>query len=679
MIERLRPWLGILLLLAAATSALSQEAVRTAVIDPPGRVARLAHFEGEVAMLPAGPAASAAAAAPQWQDAVLNRPLTSGDALWVGSDGRVQLQGGSTDIYLDHDTAFGFIVLNDELMQVSLTEGAATIRVRRLAQHETIQVETPTAGVVLHHPGEYHLVVTADERTIVRTRSGAARVQDGRHSYTLGAGQEGIFGGPDESPASLAALAPRNEFEAWANERDQRGEHSRSAEHVSTDIIGYEDLDEYGEWLHEPAYGPVWRPLYTAVDWAPYRYGQWSWIAPWGWTWVDDARWGFAPFHYGRWVLVSQRWCWVPGPRHRRALYAPALVGWIGSPSLHLAVGLGAGAGGGVGWYPLAPHEIYRPWYRHTPRHLRQVNIVNTFIEPLRLNYLPVRHRAADQHRYARRSEAVTVIARSRFSGQSIGAQRLAVHDRELRRWRPNSPAPAYLAGPKQPGAVSRLRQAAPRPAVPLRSASHGSVPGLPQNRRVAMPLASKSAGDQAATPASRGTTASRQAITTARAHRESTLATAPAMAPRTPASPGSALRAPSSRTAQMTPAREAPRLGSRPAPLQAPPPAAISKQRTADRPAASPHRFASTPPATSRSRAPEPASGRSTAVRGAPSSAAVRRLPAARQQQQNPAARQGAAALQGGVRNSLGSTWRTTAPGSPAGRAGSSLQRRRD
>jgi len=37
-------------------------------------------------------------------------------------------------------------------------------------------------------------------------------------------------------------------------------------------------------------------------DWAPYRYGRWEYIAPWGYTWVDEEPWGFAPFHYGRWV-----------------------------------------------------------------------------------------------------------------------------------------------------------------------------------------------------------------------------------------------------------------------------------------------------------------------------------------------------------------------------------------
>ncbi len=66
------------------------------------------------------------------------------------------------------------------------------------------------------------------------------------------------------------------------------------------------------------------------AGWAPYRNGHWAWIDPWGWTWVDDAPWGFAPFHYGRWTVVDDRWGWVPGPVRQRAVYAPALVAFIG-------------------------------------------------------------------------------------------------------------------------------------------------------------------------------------------------------------------------------------------------------------------------------------------------------------------------------------------------------------
>src|SRR5205814_1992738 len=102
----------------------------------------------------------------------------------------------------------------------------------------------------------------------------------------------------------------------------------------------------------EPQYGAIWVPRRVPVDWAPYRYGHWAWIEPWGWTWVDDAPWGFAPFHYGRWIFTAGNWGWVPGPRTVRPVYAPALVAWVGGPRLNASVSIGGGRGG-VAWFPL--------------------------------------------------------------------------------------------------------------------------------------------------------------------------------------------------------------------------------------------------------------------------------------------------------------------------------------
>ena len=107
------------------------------------------------------------------------------------------------------------------------------------------------------------------------------------------------------------------------------------------------------------------------MDWAPYQYGRWVWVSPWGWTWIDDAPWGYAPFHYGRWAHVRNRWCWVPGPRHVRAVYAPALVGWVGSRRR-------VGSIGSVSWFPLGPREVYVPAHRYSRHYVERVNVSNT-------------------------------------------------------------------------------------------------------------------------------------------------------------------------------------------------------------------------------------------------------------------------------------------------------------
>lgn len=417
--------------------AASESSKSAAVVDPPSRVARLGYIDGEVTIAPAG--------TEEWADAVLNRPLTSGDRLWVEDKGRAELQIGSAAVYLDGDTGFGFIELDDNVLQASLTEGAATIRVRRLAEGETIQVETPHSSVFLNRVGEYHLEVDKSaDRTIVKTRNGEAEVRGGGNKeFTVRDNERGVFTGVDNLTGTIEPLGPRTAFESWANDRDARNERSQSAKYVSRDVVGYEDLDDNGEWISEPEYGYVWRPTYVVSNWAPYRYGRWVYVSPWGWSWIDDARWGYAPFHYGRWAHIRNRWCWVPGPRHIRPVYAPALVGWVGGPTVGVSVSFG-----NVGWYPLGPRDVFYPGYRHTPRYIRYVNISNTVVINHNHFYgrrLPPPH--FDYHRYP---GAVTAVPRDYFvGGRRIGDHWVRPDENQMRNWH----------GVREPPAIAPYRE----------------------------------------------------------------------------------------------------------------------------------------------------------------------------------------------------------------------------
>ena len=171
--------------------------------------------------------------------------------------------------------------------------------------------------------------------------------------------------------------APRKDgFDDWCQVRDKREDNSVSAKYVAPGVVGAGDLDEYGAWRQTPEYGPVWVPTAVTPGCAPYSSGQWIWQNPWGWTWVDDAPWGFAPFHYGRWVSFGGYWGWAPGPYYARPYYAPALVAWFGGPGF----GIGFGFGGGFGWCPLGWGEPFFPWYHGSRGYFRNVNISNTHI-----------------------------------------------------------------------------------------------------------------------------------------------------------------------------------------------------------------------------------------------------------------------------------------------------------
>jgi hypothetical protein len=111
-------------------------------------------------------------------------------------------------------------------------------------------------------------------------------------------------------------------------------------------------LSPYGEWIFIGRVGRVWRPYQTAVgfDFRPYLTGG-HWVyTDFGWTFESDYDWGWAPFHYGRWLLDNYYgWVWTPD-----TVWGPAWVDW-------------RFGGGYVGWAPLAPVGFSIAWGAYQP------------------------------------------------------------------------------------------------------------------------------------------------------------------------------------------------------------------------------------------------------------------------------------------------------------------------
>ncbi|HYV61989.1 MAG TPA: DUF6600 domain-containing protein, partial [Bryobacteraceae bacterium] len=348
--------------------------------DPPGRVGRLNYMDGPVSFQPAG--------LNDWEDASLNRPLIYGDNLWVGDRGRSELHIGSTAVRLGANTSFQFLNLDDQTVQIRLSEGTLTVRLRSLAQNQIFEIDTPNVAFSLVRPGEYRIDANPDSQTTTITvRDGEGDVTGGGEAFPVYARQRVIVRGDDQISYNLASAAGADAWDQWCSSRDRREDQSQSARYVSREVAGYDDLDEYGRWDNQPGYGYVWMPNSVASGWAPYHDGHWAWISPWGWTWVDDAPWGFAPYHYGRWASFSGRWGWIPGPYGVTPVYAPALVAWIGGRggsgfSLSFSIGTVAA----IGWFPLGPREPYFPSYQVSQGYFTRVNNTNTVINNTTIN-----------------------------------------------------------------------------------------------------------------------------------------------------------------------------------------------------------------------------------------------------------------------------------------------------
>jgi hypothetical protein len=401
----------IVLVLVSAQQALSDQG------DPPARVARISYLSGKVSLQPAGVS--------QWSEASLNYPMTNNDRLYTDQGARAELDVGSSAVRLSEATDLTVASLNDQFMQLGLAQGTIRISVYELLSGNSIEVDTPNGALTLLQQGQYRVdTFPNDNATLVSVYSGSVQLSGGGLSQTLQGGQAVKLTGTGPIQVTYVSLPAQDSFDQWSAARDQIFASAASAQYVSRETPGYVALNNYGVWSETPQYGPVWYPSAVPAGWAPYRYGHWVWVSPWGWTWVDYDPWGFAPFHYGRWAYLGARWGWVPGPVIARPYYAPALVAFVGGPGFSI----GLGEGGFAAWFPLGPREPFYPWYHAGGGYVREVNVTNI------RNYTFVNVRNVTNIHYVNEHVATTVVRANVFSSGApvrsgmvrVGAAQLA-------------------------------------------------------------------------------------------------------------------------------------------------------------------------------------------------------------------------------------------------------------
>ncbi|MGH7654011.1 MAG: DUF6600 domain-containing protein [Gemmatimonadaceae bacterium] len=376
--------------------------------DPPSRVARLSSMQGGVSFQAAGSA--------EWGTATLNSSLTTGDRLVADDGGRAELEVGGVAARFGSSTDVTVTNLTDGLFQLGVPAGTLRLSVYRMNPGDTIEVDTPNGAVTVIEPGNVRIETnSAGTQTLVSVERGRVQLNGPNLSQTLDAGRTVQLSAGDGGVQIASAAHPGPDgFDAWSSYRDGVLTNTASASeaYVNPDIPGVQDLDANGRWETDAEDGPIWYPTTVAVGWVPYRYGHWGWVEPWGWVWVSDEPWGFAPFHYGRWAYVRNRWGWVPGPRAGRPYYSPALVAFADGSGFGVGVGVSA-------WFPLGPRDPYIPWYHHDERYLRAVNRAN--VRGVADINVFVHVRDVEHFHYANRTHAMTVVPRTAFaSGRPI-------------------------------------------------------------------------------------------------------------------------------------------------------------------------------------------------------------------------------------------------------------------
>jgi hypothetical protein len=477
----------VLVALLGAVPALADERS-----PPPARVGRVGVVSGTLAYY--GPGDS------NWSAAKVNLPVAVGG--WFATDpkSRAQLRIGPDSVSLDRDTQLDFADLREKVMQIALTQGRVHLHVRRREwrKDEDVEVDLARGGLWLLQPGEYDVDGgAANQPTRITVFEGSAKFVGSGIEMDVKAGERLVLSGG----TPLVANVERGEiddFVRWCRANDYRAERLAQALQVSPTMTGFEELAAYGAWSSDPNYGAVWYPNDVSADWAPYREGHWVWIEPWGWNWVDDEPWGFAPFHYGRWARIGGRWGWAPGEVVAQPVYAPALVAFIPPPAL--MAGVAAGAGPPVGWFPLAPGEVYWPDYAADRAYVRRVNIAN--VSRTRIDRMTAAMAARGgegrppaaiaEQRFANRGAAIVVPARVLEASAPVAPAALKVRPQVLqhaavalappvaperaaagRAVRPGEAAFA-VATPKHPPARPQFTHLAPAPRI----AQAASAPG---------------------------------------------------------------------------------------------------------------------------------------------------------------------------------------------------------
>lgn len=360
--------------------------------DPPAIAGSLAAIAGSVSFHAAGET--------QWSAATLNYPVTNGEGFWTEAQASATIDIADDRLVLDESTELDVTTLDQTQFVATEAQGAIFFQLNSMAQGQTLTLNTPRGSVQISQAGTYEIVAgDTNDATMITVVTGAAHISGANLSLDVGPQQTATIGGTDTLQGSVGAM----QQDAFLKTQLQLLEQQRriAVPQEVRYMTGAQNLASYGTYTQTAEYGQVWYPRDVPTGWAPYRDGHWAYVQPWGWNWVDNDRWGFAPFHYGRWAQIGGRWGWIPGGGAAVAeggypVYSPALVSFIGVAGAGLGFSIGVG-GFAPAWVPLGWHEPYYPWYHCRQDYFARVNsyygVPRTIIErgPTYINNVNVR------------------------------------------------------------------------------------------------------------------------------------------------------------------------------------------------------------------------------------------------------------------------------------------------
>jgi hypothetical protein len=297
----------------------------------------------------------------------VNAPLMPGDFISSGAGTRAEVQfDGFTMLRLSQNVQARIVADDPRSHRIQVASGTVIVAVIH-EESAVTRIDSPSVTVRVRKPADVRISVDASGTTSVTARTGTATLETPQQDYALESGTTYVATGSASNP--LVIKDDEIGFDAFDEFNAQRDKTLSAAidndANVPPGIAGYDNLNSYGRWVNVEPYGEVWTPNDVGSDWVPYRDGQWTWNAQYGWTWVSSEAWGWVPYHYGRWFYqTGYGWCWDPPAVASVPDWEPALVGFFGYGSDASAFSSGYGS---FGWVPLAPNEPFYPWFGYNP------------------------------------------------------------------------------------------------------------------------------------------------------------------------------------------------------------------------------------------------------------------------------------------------------------------------
>jgi FecR protein len=285
----------------------------------------------------------------QWTNLGVNVPVLEGDKIWVGRDGRaeIEFENGST-IRLAQNSGIDLARLgrfeDSGEVEIQLSGGLASFQ---LVSEGPVGVTAPLFSARAFKAAAFRTEVDADGSGRLVVFEGALEIESQQNKLVLSKGETLQLLSSDPDRYYLGIDYEFDEWDKWNSERDNYLAELRRNTNIPQDSgWNVAELGQHGSWYSVPDYGTVWRP-HEDSDWVPFSSGRWTWYDSLGWTWVSFEPWGWTPYHYGRWThLANHGWCWVPGTS---SPWCPGAVSWVQGP-------------GWVAWMPLAPFEPWSRW-----------------------------------------------------------------------------------------------------------------------------------------------------------------------------------------------------------------------------------------------------------------------------------------------------------------------------